>query len=224
MKLYITKPKHTKYGRIELDTPFESIEELIEHSTIWFSKPVFEKPFIDIFGDKFCWRWWIAKYRCSILFKHFPECEVKESIRELIKKSINSNFHENLHNRHYKWIGEIDVTLFRKKTSGNFNLYLTKPQSVWDIKYAGIDRFRIFFSKPELPLSFENENRYYIDGKFFRKSKEFENLCIEMWSCIKNSFDVQEENFLDNIIEQNHKNKQSSTEFIKEFFFDIKNN
>ena len=224
MKLYITKPKHTKYGRIPLENPFNSIEELIENCQVWLHKPFFEKPFMDIFGEGFCWRFWNSDYHCSVFFNQFPEGEVKECIRQTINDSISANFHENRLNSHYKWIGEINVELFRKETPSNFNLYLTKPSSIWDIRYAGIDRCRIFLSKPNIPLDLEKHYINYISGKFFRKNKEFEDFCLEMWSDIKNSFDVEDNiefNFLEKISETNHKNNQDCANFIKEYFFDI---
>lgn len=226
MKIYITKPQHTKYGRIKIDNPFRSIEELIENSLIWFNKPFFHKPFIDLFDEKIAWRSWESHYDSGILFSQFPEGEVKEALRQSVKNSINTDFYETLSNRYYTWIGEIDVEFIRKKKSGNFNLYLTKPSSAWDIRFAGIDRCKVFLSKPNCPLNFQYiENHIpYIQGKFFRKNKELENLTFEMWKSIKDSFDITDNNavnFLESITATSHKDKQSCSEFIKEYFFDI---
>lgn len=229
MKIYITKPKHSKYGSIKLENPFNSIEELIDNSIVWFYKPAFEKPFMDIFGEGFVWRWWISKYSSSIPLKYFPESEVKDNLRKLVLDSISPDFYESLHNRHYKWIGELDVDLIRKETIGNLTLYLTKP-CVWSIKVAGIDRAKIWFTKPVLK-KYDNElskedlflldGLHYIDGKFFRKVDEHEDLCSDMWNSIINSFDVSYDNFYSEITENNHKAGQSSNEFVKEYYFDI---
>lgn len=193
---------------------------------IWFNKPFFHKPFIDLFDEKIAWRSWESHYDSGILFSQFPEGEVKEALRQSVKNSINTDFYETLSNRYYTWIGEIDVEFIRKQESGNFNLYLTKPSNVWHLRYAGIDRCKIFLSKPDIPLNFQHidNNMPYIQGKFFRGKKELEDLTFEMWKSIKDSFDIIDNNqfnFLESITEKNHKDKQSCSEFIKEYFFDI---
>lgn len=222
--LYITKPLHTKYGSIPLENPFESVDALINNSTIWFKKPKFEKPFMDIFGGGFCIRNWWCFDRCGIVFSKFPEGSVKEHIYNLIKNTIEPDFHEGIKNRHHKWIGEVNIELIRKKNSGNFNLHLIKPSSVWDIQYAGIDRCKIFLEKPALPLYTENNYTNYIDGKVFRQTPELEEFAIEMWDHVKNSFNFSDDDhfdFLMRITDKNHKDNQGCRDFIREFFFDI---
>lgn len=222
--LYITKPIHTKYGSVSLENPFNSIDELISQSKIWFKKPYFEKPFMDIFGEGFCIRNWTCFYNCGIVFEEFPEGIVKEHIYNLIKSTIEPDFYENLYNRHHKWIGEVDITLIRKEKPGNFNLYLVKPSSVWDIQYAGIDRCKIFLKNPQMPLDTEKYYLNYIEGRVFRKTKELEEFCMEMWSNVKDSFELTDEDsfkFLQKITDNNHKENQGCKDFIKEFFFDI---
>lgn len=223
IKLYITKPLHTKYGRIPLENSFNSTDELIQHSRVWLCKPSFQKPFIDIFEENFCIREWHSSYQDGIRLKDFPDGKVKESICNVIKKTIEPNFYESLYFRHHKWIGEIDVTLIRKEKSGNFNLYLTKPSSVWDIEFAGIDRCKIFLNKPEMPLNHEKHYlKNYIKGVIFRKTPELEPLCIEMWNNVKDSFDIPDQfNFLRKINDDNHKENQDCCNFMREFFFDI---
>lgn len=227
MKIYITKPKHTKYGSIPIDNPFTSIEDMIDNCMIWLIKPYLEKPFMDIFGGGFCLRSWSSRYRCNVLFKYFPECEVKENIRHLIRLSINDDFSESIHNRHHKWIGEIDTEIIRRDTPGNFNLYLTKPPSAWDVNFAGIDRAKIFLFCPEKELleslvnGVYDDKIYYIVGEFFRRNPDFEVLTYEMWGEIKNTFTIPEEDYFYKMNETCHKENQDPTEFIKTFFFDL---
>jgi hypothetical protein len=231
MKIYITKPAHTKYGLIKL-TPYSSVDDIVENSTFWFVKPDFEKPFICFLTDDFGWRGFSSDYQCSGKVKHFPEGAVKEAIKKKIRDSIDLDFYESLHNRHYKWIGELDVDLIPSETSGNFNLYLTKPD-VWDIQFAGIDRATLWLYPPELKKEqtdlYDNDKFHYrfdgvvgIKGNYFRK---FENkLNLMFWNDIVNSFDVSSENmdyFYRNINDKNHKEDQSSTEFVKEYYFNL---
>lgn len=228
MKIYITKPKHTKYGSIPIENSFTTVEDLIEHSMVWLIKPYLEKPFMDIFGGGFCLRPWGSRYRCSILFKYFPEGQVKEEIRKIIRQSINDDFSETLHNRHHKWIGELEVDLTRRDTPGNFDLYLTKPPSAWDVNFAGVDRAKIFFNKPckKTLRSWmdgeDHEMEYYIVGEFFRRNPDFESLTLEMWEDIKNTFTIPQEDYLYLMDETRHKENQGPADFIKPFFFDLK--
>lgn len=229
LKIYITKPLHSRYGTIKLENPFKNIDDLIENCTIWFKKPSFEKPFMDIFGEGFVIRGWACDYS-KIPYKDFPDCDVKKGIYEIIKTSISDNFHETIHNRHYRWIGELEVELVRKNTEGNLTLFLTKP-SVWDIQVAGIDRAKIWFSKPSIQLYDKNQYtdedyfylcaKNYIEGKYFRKTKEHKLLLDDMWQSIKDTFTVSSENFLSEITEYNHKPGQDHDHFIKEYYFDI---
>ncbi len=55
MKLYITKPRHTRYGYMKIDNPYQSIDELIEESSIWFMKPTYLKPVICMFEGVIVW-------------------------------------------------------------------------------------------------------------------------------------------------------------------------
>lgn len=231
MKIYLTKPAHTKYGLIKL-TPYASIDDLIDNSTFWFVKPSFEKPFICFLTDDFGWRGFSTDYQCSGKIIDCPEGEVKEAMKKMIRESIDDNFYESLHNRHYKWIGELDVDLVPSETSGNFNLYLTKP-SVWDIQFAGVDRATIWLYPPYLKKEqsdlYDNSKFHYnfdgrvgIKGNYFRKFEK--QLNFTFWTDITNSFDVSTEDmdyFYRNINETNHKEGQSSTEFIKEYYFNL---
>lgn len=231
MKIYLTKPAHTKYGLIKL-TPFDSVDDIIDNSSFWFVKPTFEKPFICFLTDDFGWSGFSSDYQCSGKVKQFPEGVVKEAMKKMIRESIDDNFYESLHNRHYKWIGKLDVDLEPTKTSGNFNLYLTKP-SVWDIQFAGVDRATVWLYPPELKkeqtdLYDSNKFHYSFDGLvgikgiYFRK---FDNeLNLLFWNDIVKSFDISSENmdfFYRNINDKNHKECQSSTEFIKEYYFNL---
>lgn len=231
MKIYLTKPAHTKYGLIKL-TPYTSVDDIIDNSSFWFVQPTFEKPFICFLTDDFGWRGFSSNYNCYGKVKQFPEGDVKEAMKKIIRASIDDNFYESLHNRHYKWIGELAVDLEPSKTSGNFNLYLTKP-SVWDVKFAGIDRATLWLYPPELKkeqddLYDESKIDYNFDGvvgikgNYFRKFEKTLNLIF--WTDIVNSFDVSSENmddFYRNINENNHKTGKSSKEFIKEYYFNL---
>ena len=231
MKIYLTKPAHTKYGLIKL-TPYKSVDDLIENSVFWFVKPAFEKPFICFLTDDFGWRGFSSDYACSGKIMNFPEGEVKEAMKKTIRASIDDNFHESLHNRHYKWIGEVDVDLVPSETSGNFNLYLTKPD-VWDIQFAGIDRANIWLYPPELKEVeadlYDNSKIHYrfdgvvgIKGNYFRKFES--DLNLRFWTDIVNSFDVNSENideFYRNINDNNHKKGQCSNKFVKEYYFNL---
>jgi hypothetical protein len=235
MKIYLTKKPHTKYGTIKLST-YNTIEDLIDNSLFWFDKPSFEKPLKCIFTGEFFWRGFDAKLsgtECKI--KHFPDGEVKEKMKDVIRNSIREDFYETLYNRHYKWIGEIEVDLIERDCAGNFNLYLTKP-SVDSIKFAGMDRFKLWIDYPILKTS-DSDNAYFnvihryfygnafIIGKFFRKNKEVEEIGMKFWDAVVDSFDIEFENNIDfyqKISDKNHKKNMSSLEFIKEFYFDIK--
>lgn len=231
MKIYLTKPAHTKYGLIKL-TPYASVDDIIENSIFWFVKPTFEKPFICFLTNDFGWRGFSSDYPCSGKIKNFPDGEVKAAMKKIIRDSIDDDFYETLPNRHYKWIGELDVDLLPSETSGNFNLYLTKPD-VWDIQFAGVDRATIWLYPPELKKIesdlYDNNKFHYrfdgivgIKGNYFRKFESKLNLMF--WTDIVNSFDVSSENmddFYRNINDNNHKKGQGSNKFIKEYYFNL---
>lgn len=232
MKIYITKPAHTKYGLIKL-TPYASVDDIVENSTFWFVKPTFAKPFICMLTDDFGWPGFASDYQAFGQIKDFPEGQVKEEMKKLVRNSIDDDFYESLNNRHYKWIGELDVDLIPSNTSGNFNLYLTKPD-VWDIQFAGIDRATIWLYKPKLKRSefdlYDNTKHHYtfdgivgIKGQYFRKFAN-DSLGLLFWNDIVNSFDVNAENmddFYRNINKNNHKKGKSSKKFIKEYYFNL---
>lgn len=231
MKIYITKPPHTKYGSIKLST-YKSIEDLIDNSSFWFDKPTFNKPLICIFMQEFFWRGFYSGLNgCDGKIKYFPEGVVKEELKRIVRNSINEYFYESLENRHYKWIGQIDVELVEKSNSGNFNLYLTKP-SACDIRIAGMDRSILWLSLPML-MTCNYDDKYThnffnsnvgISGKFFRKNKDVKDIGIKFWDAIVNSFNIEFSNmneFYNKIDDNNHKDGMSSSEFIKEFHFDI---
>lgn len=230
MKIYVTKPAHTKYGRMKLDT-YSSVEDLIENSTFWFDKPKFEKPFKCFLTDEISWNGFTNGFHSMGSMKNFPEGEVKEVLKKMIRNSINEDFSETLVNRHYKWIGELDVDLIASETSGNFNLYLTKPDAI-DIKVAGIDRAIIWLYKPTLKkvadlytgktLTYQFDGIVGIKGLFFRKREKA--LCEIFWQNIVDSFDIQFNNmneFYHRISNKNHKKGQSPKKFIKEYYFNL---
>ena len=223
MKIYITKPAHSEYahGRIPLENNFSNIDDLIDNCTIWFFKPKLEKPFIDIFGDKFCFRGWFNFHNCHFSFQHFSECEVKEKARELILSSISDDFSETYKNKHYRWIVSLDVSISLSETPGNFNLYLKKPSSVHDIQYAGIDRFSIFTTDPRSD-SFDESSFSSLKGYFFRKTPEVNEIMVKMWKENIKSFNVEyDDDFLFNISEFNHVEGKDCKLFIAEFFANI---
>lgn len=231
MKIYITKPVHTRYGRIKLEK-FDSIESLIDNSMFWFVKPTFSKPFICFLTDELSRMGFNSDYQCNGKVKDFPEGEIKEIMKNMVRESIDDDFHESFPNRHYKWMGELDVDLLPSETSGNFNLYLTKP-SVWDIQFAGIDRATIWLYPPYLKKEqsdlYDTDKFYYdfdgrvgIKGNYFRKFES--DLSVMFWTEIVNSFDVNSESmdyFYKTINDKNHKEGQSSTEFVKEYYFNL---
>ncbi len=229
MKIYITKPIHSKYGRIKLEHKYKNIEELIQDSELWVRKPIFEKAFKCIFTNDLVIRGWYSDYGFMGMVKNFPDNEIKKIIIDKIKKSIENNFYESLKNRHYKWIGELDVNLVRKEKSGNFNLYLTKPTS-HSIQSRGIDKADFWLQRPTLKEN-KDENRVNysltgessISGKFFRKCFESEFL-DEAWNDIVNSFDFKHENmneFYYNLKEEYSKPGQDHLNFCKEYYFDL---
>lgn len=226
MKIYITKPIHSKYGHIKLDTPFATLDYIIQNSRIWFKKPHHEKPFLDIFDiTNFCYRGWGCRLPCILFVKNMPHSKLKETIITAIKNSIHIDLTEDFHNKHYKWCYEIDVKFIRRETPGNFDLYLTKP-SVHDLEFAGIDRAKLYFQDPYLNTMSEDEDHLPIDhlvGKLFRKNEElYDPHCIDMWNAIKSSFNVpNDENFLNRISKTNHKENQGQFEFVQPFYFDL---
>lgn len=235
MKIYITKNPHTKYGSIKLST-YKSIEDLINNSYFWFDKPSFSKPLICDFTQQFYWRGFNSRISgTSGKIKYFPEGEVKEKIKEVVRNSIKEDFYETINNRHYKWIGEIDVEIIERNTSGNFNLYLTKP-CIHGIQFAGMDRAILWLDYPILKTC-NMDNKYFkyklieftgnasISGKFFRKNDEMKSIGLKFWDAIVNSFDVDfkdMDEFYQKINDNNHKKGMSDLEFIQEFYFDIK--
>lgn len=222
MKLYVTKPIHSKYGRVKIQNPFKNINDLINNSSIWFYKPTFEKPFIDIFDETFYLRGWNTFSNSLIPFKYFPEGEVKDYIYEKLFNSIDYDFHESIKNRYYNWLEIIDVELNQRTNKGNFDLYLIKPKHSWDIQFAGIDRTKVFLQLPDLKTKKEDFELFYIEGKFFRITKEVEPLMNDMWKSIKNSFNIEaDKNFLNRINDFNHKPNQGPKEFLKVFHCDL---
>lgn len=230
MKIYITKPPHTKYGRIKLNT-YDSIDDLIENSMFWMVKPTFTKPMLCFLSGEFGWSGFSSDYQAYGKIKNFPEGQVKDYMKKMIRDSIHDDFYESFNNRHYKWIGEFDVDLISSPTPGNFNLYLTKPDPI-DIQVAGIDRATLWFYKPTLKrevdlytqktLTYNFDGAAGIKGKYFRKyEKELSNI---FWKEIVNSFDCQfndMDEFYKRINNKNHKKGQSSKKFVKEYYFNL---
>lgn len=240
MKLYITKPRHTRYGHMKIDNPYKTIDELINNSSIWFMKPNFLKPNICMFEGTVVWNGYRnhGYHSSSVVFSSFPEGPVKEKIKQMISESIDDNFQESRHNRYYKWIGEVDVTLTERTTSGNFNLYLTKALAS-QITFAGIDYCPIWLEPPtysrinintglsqyyQYQLIKKNNPHEYIAGKIFRKTPELQDITAKMWDSIVSSFDVKFNDmneFYMAINDKNHKKGMSVRQFVKPFFFDL---
>jgi hypothetical protein len=173
--------------------------------------------------------------------KDFPEGEIKEKARELIRSSIEPNFHETRINRYHRWIGEVDATFVERKTSGNFNMYLTKS-CPHDITFAGIDFCKVWLEKPKYVrvvidsgmrkktyYEMEVKGKSYISGKVFRKTPEIEYISSTMWKSVVNSFDLNfnfekddmADDFYMKINNRNHKKGMSSKKFFEVFFFDL---
>lgn len=226
-----------------IKNPYHSIDELVEDSSIWFIKPTYIKPVICMFEGVIVWYYFKnhGYNSSSIRVKDFPEGEVKEKVKTLIRDSIEPNFHETRLNRYHRWIGSVDVTLIEKKTSGNFNLYLTKS-SPHDITFAGIDYCKIWLEKPRyirveidngmhLKTYYEMEakGKSYLSGKVIRKIPEIAYVSSNMWKSIVNSFDVNfnfekddiADDFYMKINTKNHKKGMSSKKFFEVFFFDL---
>lgn len=231
MKLYITKPKHTAYGSIKMDR-YDTFESLLDNCDIWFFKPEFEKPFLCCFEGSFEWRGFSTPNvnQSNIKYNFLPEGEVKKAIRQVIQQSLNEDLSENIRNRHYKWIGEVDVDILltNNKHEANFLLYMVKPSSVSSIMVRGIDHFKVFLHHPilkKVPLG--NDDRdilstnqdVYLSGKVFRKHPELSSILDYLWRPVIESFDVDPldiENFYYNIKDSNHKKGQGPLEFILE--------
>lgn len=100
-----------------IKNPYHSIDELVEDSSIWFIKPTYIKPVICMFEGVIVWYYFKnhGYNSSSIRVKDFPEGEVKEKVKTLIRDSIEPNFHETRLNRYHRWIGSVDVTLIEKK-------------------------------------------------------------------------------------------------------------
>jgi hypothetical protein len=228
---------------MKIENPYQSIEELIEDSSIWFMKPTYQKPAICMFEGVIVWYYFENHgYRSSsIRVRDFPEGDVKEKIKTLIRASIEPNFHEIRLNRYHRWIGEVDVTFVEKESSGNFNLYFTKS-SPHDLTFAGIDYCKIWLEKPRyirvkidsgmnLKTYYEMEvkGKSYIAGKVFRKTPEIAYISSKMWKSVVNSFDLNfnfekddmADDFYMKINNRNHKKGMSSKKFFKVFFFDL---
>lgn len=229
MKIYITKPIHSKYGSIKLENKYQNVDELVQNSYLWVRKPCFEKAFKCIFTNELVIRGWCSDFGEIGTVKDFPDNDIKKIIIEKIKHSIENNFYESLKNRHYKWIGELDVNLIRKEKAGNFNLYLTKP-CAYSIQSRGIDKAKFWFQRPVLKKQI-NEGKIShsfsadscISGKFFRKCFD-ESFLDEAWNDIVNSFDFEYNNideFYYKLKEEYSKPGQDYLNFVKEYYFDI---
>jgi hypothetical protein len=229
MKIYITKPIHSKYGSIKLENKYKNIDELVQDSCLWVRRPHFEKAFKCIFTDDLVIRGWYSDFGYIGTVNNFPNNEIKKIIIEKIKNSIENNFYESLKNRHYKWIGELDLKMIRKETFGNFNLYLTKPTS-FSIQSRGIDKAEFWLQRPVLKESKEENRVIYsfsgessISGKFFRKCFD-EKFLEEAWDDIVNSFDFEHKDmdeFYFNLKEEYSKPGQDYLNFCKEYYFDL---
>lgn len=238
MKLYITKPYHTRYGYMKIDNPYNTIEDLINESSVWFMKPKFLKPNICMFEGTIVWNGYHnhGYYSTSIRVSSLPEGQVKEKIKKLIRASISDDFSETRTNRYHTWIGEVDVEFVEKESKGNFNLYLTKPNA-HSISFAGVDQCKIWLEQPKYNRIYrdvgqKNEINYnmivkdkdYISGKIFRKTPELNFIMTKIWKALVESFDIEfkdSNDFYMKINDKNHKKGMSSRHFSAVFFFDL---
>lgn len=236
MKIYITKPAHIKYGKILLNR-YSSIDKLLDDCTVWFNKPFFRKPVICFLTDQFIWYGFDCGLSDSyIKLKHLPEGEVKDKLKELVKTSLNFDLSESLPNRHYKWMGTLDIEMTITDETPDLTLYLTKP-SIWDIQFAGIDRARIWFTQPVLTevkslypddlkrFELSTGKNNYLSGKVFRKVHEFEDAGLKMWQAITNTFTVSQDNietYYDALKPETEKQGMTDKEFIVPFHFKFK--
>lgn len=227
MNFYITKPTHDKYGSIQISETFNTLDELIDDCSIWVKQPTFEKPFICVFEGTLCIRGWDSLYGYVGKLKDFPNCDVKDELKKLALNSIDENFYEKINERYHRWIGVVSAVLSKTETSGNFNLYLTKPCAA-SIQSRGIDRAEIWLDRPilekqEAGTVYEYESfigKSSISGRYFRKEKHF--MLSPLWEAIVNSFDVNnDDNFLYNINDNNSKPGQNRSEFLKEYYLNI---
>lgn len=228
---------------MKIDNPYKTIDDLINDSSIWFMKPEFLKPNICMFEGTIVWNGYENHGYDSSSFKvkDFPEGEIKEKVKSLIRASIHPNFHETRLNRYHCWMGELEVTFIERETSGNFNLYLTKS-SPHQIAFAGIDYCKIWLEKPKYVrvkidsgmristyYEMEVKDKKYLSGKIFRKTPEIDYISSKMWKIIVNSFDLNFNFEQGNIIKdfymkintRNHKKGMSSKKFVEVFYFDL---
>lgn len=226
-----------------IENPYQTIDELVNASSVWFMKPYFNKPNICMFEGTIVWNGYDNHgYGSScVKVRDLPEGAVKDRIKALIKTTIDSDFSESRAYRYYKWIGEVDVTFVERTTSGNFNLYLTKG-TPHEIAFAGIDRCRVWLEQPKykkFEIDVGNKIYYnyemrvnhqkYLSGKVFRKTPEIEYISATMWKSIVNSFDLnfnfEEDDMVDDfymkINNRNHKKGMTSKKFSQVFFFDL---
>ncbi len=217
---------HTKYGYIKLKKRYRTLASFIDNCKVHFSKPYFSKPFKCAITNEFCWSGWTTDLNSSSYVKDFPEGKVKERIKQLISDSIRNDLSETFENRHYKWIGELNVEFIRKEYSGDFNLYLTKP-SVSEIKFSGLDRAIFWFYKPKIKkfehsVSFNSKSAF--SGKTLRTCWDDNLFVSEVWKDIVCTFDIKYKSsgyFYRNISEEYQKTGENSEEFIKEYYFDL---
>lgn len=221
-----------------IENPYQTIDELVNASSVWFIKPYFNKPNICMFEGTIVWNGYDNHgYGSSCVnVSDLPEGAVKDAIKALIKTTINTDFTESRSYRYYKWVGEVDVTFIERTTSGNFNLYLTKG-SPHDISFAGIDRCKVWLEQPKyrkFEIDVGNKIYYnyemrvnhqkYIAGKVFRKTSEIKYISDKMWQSVIDSFNVEFDDIYDfylNINTKNHKKGMTSKKFSQVFFFDL---
>lgn len=220
---------------------YSTIDELYGDCTIWFAKPIFQKPAMCIFGEGLLWYGFNSTMDYQIKFKHLlslPELsEITNSIKILISDTLNNDLTDKINQQHYKWIGtlEISISSYDEKTHKGIqptSVFLTKPD-VSSIKVAGIDRTKVWFSKATYQQLPEEEgwndkiyyemgtgSQNYICGKVFRKTPELKPILDLMWESIVDSFDIEDPDnseFYRLINDKNHKQNQGSHEFCKEF-------
>lgn len=225
---------------------YNSFDELYGDCTLWFSKPRFQKPAVCPFEDMFLWYGFnCAAWLGSISFKHFLKIEelspINEKIKEIVRESLNDDITDKIGQWHHKWVGEIDIsmTIYNEHKDSDdkdnvITIYLTKPSSTC-IQVAGIDRCKIWLSKPSLKrINYDSGmskfHAYYLDtgesnffiGKMFRKTQNLKPISELMWSDIVNNYNVPENEFYDKINDKNHKKGQSEKKFIKEYKVVIK--
>ncbi len=203
MKLYITKPKHTRYGQIKMKR-YESIDDLYADCTIWFQKPSFQKPSLCMFTQELMWPGFDDKLTC----KHYKWVESIDVKIDVFDESVNQD--------------KLAISLFLiKPEAGSIAVAGIDRCLIFFSKPKLIRRYYANYTNPAgYYYDLHTDKSDVLSGWLFRKVKEFDDLGKLMWKSILESYTVDCEDinfFYRNINEKNHKKGQSSKKFVKEF-------